>query len=139
MEPGAGQGPQPVGLPARKAEGFRCLAMTQAGEEAEFNQFGGGSVVPFEFGQGFVQGEEFFRAGRAGRIIQLHASAFPAAFLGLPGSGMIDQNAAHGLGGRPEERAPRLERLLRAQTEVGLMNQGRGVQGMVRPFRRQLG
>ena len=55
-------------------------------------------------------------------------------------AGVVDEDAAHGLGGGREEVARRcVEPLVADQPQVGLVDQGRRLQGVARPSRRPAG
>ena len=61
-QPGAGDQPQPVGGPATQAEHVRGLLVLEPGEEPELDQRRGLGVVPLQFVEGVVDGDEFVHA-----------------------------------------------------------------------------
>src|SRR5262249_11388793 len=63
--------------------------------------------------------------------VQVNASS-AAAFGGVLGTGVIDQDAAHRLGRRLQIVVPRRERSLAAELQVRFVNQRRGVEGVPR-------
>src|SRR5262249_33435802 len=105
VEPGAGVVPVAVGGGKGNAQRFGGLVHGQAGEVAELDQRGLDAVLPGEFIQGLVQGQEV--VGRPGRRrlgeVQVEPLPVAATTEGLLAAGLLDQDAAHGLGRGREE------------------------------------
>jgi hypothetical protein len=89
--------------------------------------------------EAFVQRDDLIR-GRANGyvlILQVHPLAVVAVFDAFLAPGALDQDAAHGLGRRGEEMTPAIPvRLLTAaeQAQVGLLDQGRGLERLPGPL-----
>jgi hypothetical protein len=100
----------------------------------------GSSRAPFER---LIQGEQVVvaRFPEAQGLVQADAAP-PAAMLGPPlAPGLVDEDAAHGLGGGGEEVAPAvpvLDLVHVHQPEVRLVDQGGGLEGLARLLLGQL-
>ena len=92
---------------AADAQGGGRILVRQAGEVAELHEPGRVGIVAFQPAQGLVEGEEVVGGGLGGGEILGKFDARPAAavLLGLLAAGLIDQDAAHRLGGGGKEVA----------------------------------
>ena len=100
---------------------------------------GVGAGQPCEGGVDVQHLVETFGSG-GGKLVEVQARATAAPFLALLATGVIDEDAAHGLGRGGEEVAaavPVLHAVHIHQPHEGLMNQGRGLQRLARFFRGQ--
>src|SRR6185436_15580613 len=68
--------------------------------------------------------------------IQRYAELIPAAFYGLTGPGMIDENISHQFGGKPEKLCAvlPLNPVLVYESHIGLVNQSCRLKRMVWPL-----
>src|SRR5262249_2416485 len=105
VQPAAREGPVAVGGAAAEAKGAGGLFQRQAGEEAEPDQFGAERVLPHQLLQRVVQREEVLRHFYAGQVdlVEAEAPLAAAPFEAALVAGAVDEDAAHGLGGRREE------------------------------------
>ena len=115
----------------------------QSGEVAQLNQLGGLGILGGQAGQGFVDVEKLVRRRGEADVggVEGHTTTPAAAFVGLLAAGLIDENAAHRLGrGGEEVTAAVPGRLvpLADQAQVGLVNEGGGLERLPRLFLRQL-
>src|SRR5262249_29685712 len=107
VEPGLGVGPVPVRRAQGDAQRRRGLLGRKPGEVAELDDFRGDRLLVVQSLQGFVEGHKvvagLFRFDL--QIFQVNASP-PAAVADavLPPS-LVDEDAAHGLGGGGEKVA----------------------------------
>ena len=68
--------------------------------------------------------------------IQRHAKLMSAAFYGLTGPGVIDEDISHQFGGKPEKLGPvlPLNPVLVDESHIGLVNQSCGLKRVVCPL-----
>ena len=130
FQPGLGIGPVGLGGGLRDAQQLGRLRQGEAGEVAEGDKSCPAGGRDFEAVEGFVQGKHVGRVRRGadgwlvvveGVLLKLPAVAQPALATGL-----LDEDAAHGLGGGGEEvpaTAPARWLIAPDQTEVGLVDQ----------------
>lgn len=138
-EPGSGVGPPGICGPGRDAEDFGGLGERQAAEVPQLDEFRKPGLFNREPGQRLVEGLDPTVVRRDGQVIRLHLDPPPTtAFGGVPGSGLIDQDPSHGLGGGHQVVAPGRERPLAAELQERLVNQRRGVERLPRPLQCQL-
>jgi hypothetical protein len=104
-QPGTGIGPVTIGCSMGHTKAPSRLFQRQAGEEAQFDQLGNYRFLDGEAGQRLIDREELAPGGvdcqlRLQQLMPLPAAAMP---LGLFAAGIVDEDAAHGLGGRGKE------------------------------------
>src|SRR5262249_43194258 len=106
-QPGPGVGPQRVGRPGRDPQGRGGLVAGEAGEEAELDQFRRLRVHVGEPVEQVVEFEQVVGKALAGedRLVQVRPWPAAAALPGFLAAGLLDEDAAHGLGGGGEEVA----------------------------------
>ena len=82
--------------------------------------------------EGLVEVEEIVvaRGGRAGEPIEVDPASPATSLQPVAVAGVVDQHPPHRLGRGGEEVPPALEVLVADQPEVGLVNQGGGVEGV---------
>src|SRR5439155_372660 len=102
------------------------LFQGQAAEEAQLDELGFERVMGYELFECLVQGEEFFVRPGLDQGVKVRVGAAPSApVLDAPfATGVLDQDAAHGLGGGGKEVGPAVPVLgLSApdQPQVGLV------------------
>ena len=139
-----GLGVTPVALDRRRETPSARAASSsrEAGEVAQLDELGLDRVVGLELRQRLVEGQEVLRGGR-GRdvdVVELLACPLAAMLLRPLAAGIFDQDAAHGLGGRGEEvttALPPLDVIRADQTEIRLVHQRRGLEGLARLLLRQ--
>jgi len=136
IRPGHG-GVQPgaVGCSRRDAQALGRLLERQPGEEPHLHQLGLDGVVLGELLQGLVQGQDFLCGAAGQQGVEVGGVALPAAAAleTALAPRLLDQDAAHGRGGRGEEMAapvPVGRRARPDEPEVGLVNQGGRLQGL---------
>src|SRR5262249_7506840 len=102
VQPGARERPVPLAGAVRDAQGVAGLLQGQAGEVVQFDEFGLGGFFLRQPLEGLVQCQQVVVGGfpPAQRLAQADAVP-PAAVLGPPfAPGLVEEDAAHGLGGR---------------------------------------
>jgi hypothetical protein len=129
----------PVGRSGGKAQDFGGLVTGQPREIAHLDQAGLQRVGMGEPGQGRVQGEQVLvRLGYGDEVRVHHLPLAAAAVLGPRlAAGALDEDAAHGFGRRGEEVAaavPVTGLVPVHQPYIGLVDQGRGLEGLAGPF-----
>src|SRR5262249_45057919 len=112
---------------ARNVHQVGCLINGQAGEIAEFDQFGLGRLAGGESGQGLNQRQQVVLGGvrKGNSLLKIDAPASAAVALTLLLASSFHQNAAHGLGRGSEEVAatvPVLGLFDVHQAQVGLVD-----------------
>jgi len=121
---------------------------------SQLDQLGGLGILSSQPGESLVDREKVFGRRSAAGVhgFERDATALATAFDGPFRAGLIDQDAPHGLGSRSEEmtfalplrfRHPGLTFRARNQAQVGLVDQGRCLEGLTGLFvgqflRRQL-
>src|SRR5262249_13036239 len=108
IEPGAGDGPVSFGGDRRDTQAGSGLLDRQAGEAAELDQLGLERRLPGEFVRRLVEVEQVVElvVERKGDRVEREPLLI-AALLGAPlATGVINQDAAHGLGSGGEEMPP---------------------------------
>jgi hypothetical protein len=137
-EPGAGEGPVAFDGAFGDAEGFGDFVDVHAAEEAEFDDLGLAGVDGSEFFEGFVECEDVFvfLGGEGDGFVEGDAGSAAAAFIALVGAGVVDEDAAHGLGGDGEEVvfALPIDAGLVDEFHVGFVDEGGGLEGVVEAF-----
>src|SRR5262245_44583894 len=133
VEPGAGEGPVPVGGAPGDPHRVGGLVQGQAGEEAQLDQLGTGRVPSGQLLQGVVDGEELLVRCLVGYEKAVEIDALPTAAPLLPAlvPRAVDEDAPHGLSGRGEEVAaagPVLGLIHIHQPDVGFVDQGGGLE-----------
>ena len=84
-------------------------------------------VVPLQLAQGLVQGQQAIGGvADAGEVVQGDAPPPAAVADRLFAAGVVDEDAAHGLGGGGEEMASTGEGVMANESEVGLVDPLRG-------------
>ena len=121
----------------------------QSGEIAKFHELRLKRIVFRQVMQRRVQGQEVEVWLGCDQAVGVRASTLPAAAVlaTLLAAGVVNQDAAHGLGGGGKEMPavvpvrvglPGLTSGARHETQVGLVNQGRGLECLTRPLLGQL-
>ena len=108
-QPGPGGFPIPFHGDLRNAQCYGGLIFLQAGEETQFHHPGGSRIDDGESGKCLVQRQNVLIPGHRRPAIharQTHTLPPAAALLCNSCPGVIDQNAAHGLGGNRKEVSP---------------------------------
>src|SRR5262245_3593305 len=105
VEPGAGVGPPTLGGGARDAKDGSRFFDGEAGEVAEFDQFGFRFVEDGELFEGVVYGEKFVVGRGSGEFefVDMEALLIAAVAVGAFAAGAFDENAAHGFRGGSEK------------------------------------
>lgn len=138
QQPCAGVRPKPCGGTFRHSERVRRVLAAETGEETQLDQLGGGFVLLFEFRQGLIDREQLVAFGfdRELNLSPIDARELPAAFLAHFSARAVDQNPAHRLGGGGKEMISPLPFLVLVldQSEISLVNQGGGLQGLAGTF-----
>src|SRR5262249_46372830 len=128
-QPCTREGPPALRGCRRDRQGLGRRFDGQAGEEAEFDQLGLLGILGGQPGQRFIQGEQLLRRGLVGEIEPFEADAHSfAGVLDRPlPPGVLDQDPAHGRGGRAEKMAATVPAERRGtsphQPHVRLVNQ----------------
>src|SRR5262249_40131452 len=141
MQPGAGEGPVAFGGAQRQAERGRNFRQRQTSEVAQFYDLSGQGIRLLEAIQGVAQVDQVVPrfVTNPDHLFQVHAT-LPTPMPDSPlAPGVLDENAAHGLGRRSEEMAapvPALPLVDAEQTQVGFMNEGRRLERLARLFLR---
>src|SRR5271157_926020 len=141
-EPGSSEGPVAVGAPPADPERESGLAQGQPGEQAKLDQLGGTSVNLREPGECLVEVDQIIGrriVGEQAVEIERRAAPAPAALEPLSVAGTIKHDSPHGLRRGGEEVAatvPGLARIRPDDTEVGLVNQRRGLECLPRTLLR---
>lgn len=134
MEPGPGIGPLLPGSVHGDAQNSGHFVVAEACELMECNDLSGQLVFVGEPGEGFVECEESLvsiSCRKVGKFDPLEsATVLLAAFF----SSRIDQNASHRFGRGREEMPAAIELLVADQPEVRLMDEGRGLNRLIRGF-----
>ena len=138
MEPGAGHAPFAFDGGGGDAHDFGGFFHGESAEESEFDQFGLIGVQCLEPIQRFVEfvKGDFRDGGDADGVFNGQNLGVPAAFLRALVAGVINQDAAHELGGDAEEvgAALPINAGLIHQLHVGFVDQRRRLQRMVPAF-----
>lgn len=134
-KPSAGVGPVAFGGGEGDPEQFRACFQRAADEVAELDQFGLGRLLGREASQGLVKGKKVFRGGIGSwtDLVQVHALSVAAMLAASPTANSVNENTPHRLGRRSEEMpapVPGLTRMTADQPQVGLVNQGSGIEGL---------
>ncbi len=137
VEPGAGEGPVPVGGTPGNPHRGGGLVQGQSSEEAELDQFRTRSVPPGEFLQGVVDGDEVVVRGlvRDEDAFEIDPLSTTASLVSALVPGAVNEDAAHGLGGGREEvpaAVPPGGRVTPDQSDVRLVDQRSRLQGLAR-------
>src|SRR5690349_12511143 len=105
IEPGSGERPVAIGGAADDAQRFGRLVESKPRKEAKLDELGTGRIFLRQLVQGVVKDEQLVRGFRDGEIDLVEVKSPPAAAALEPAAiaGTIDEDAAHGLGGRGEE------------------------------------
>ena len=123
IKPGAGERPPALGGGEGDAERGSSFRVAHAGEEAQFDQLGLGGLLGSESGQGIVEGQKL--VGGHADLLNIDEGD-PATTAAVPrgrlAAGVVDQDEAHGLGGRGEEVAATRELAIANQPQVRLMH-----------------
>src|SRR5262249_58838879 len=108
-------------------------------EVAELDELGRLGIDGSEPGQGLVEGEQVLAGFRDGHLfgdsVEVAPGEVAAAFAPTLAAGILNQDAAHGLGSRGEEVAaavPVVATGVADKAEVGLVDQGGGLEGLPR-------
>ena len=143
-EPGPRITPVSIGSCTREAEHFGRLLDRQAGKHAELHQLCGRRIFQASFVSASSKasnssGESWMARSSIQQVDSLPIAAVLQPFLA---ASIFDQDPPHGLGGRSEEMSAAVPMLRLAivvqrpakQSQVGFMNQSRGVERLARLF-----
>lgn len=120
------------------AEGFGGLFDAESAEVTEFDDFRFTGVEFGEIGEGVVEGDEFL--GALFGVLEAGVEGEPgfaaSALGGGTGTGVIDKDLAHELGGDSEEMgaAAPFGHILIDQPHVGFMDEGGGLERVIGAF-----
>lgn len=110
----------------------------EAREVAEFDDAGEAGLDGGEFAEGVVEDEEVFGVVGVvdGGFVEGEGRGSTAAFGGLDGAGMIDEDLAHDLGGEGEEAFAVFELgvVVADEAEPELIDEGGGLEGVIGAF-----
>jgi hypothetical protein len=138
MQPDAGGSPVAVDGRARDPQHIRYLGSRQPPEELHFDDLALAFVDARQLVQGVVQGQELGVSldGQGVKILESDPAS-PVPFGGPTFPGIVHQDLAHEPGSDGDEVCPvlQLHRLAAYQPKVSLVNQGGGLQGVIRSFR----
>ena len=147
-EPGAGVGPVVVRGAGGNAQDFGGFLQSHADEITQLHQFSFDFALSSQFVERLVHGEEFVFVTRPGNFnaFKFHALVVATVTHGAFAAGLVNEDAAHGLGGGGEEMSAigKLRIIISNQAQPSFMNELRGrLQGLVGRFirhacRRQL-
>src|SRR5262249_42880848 len=131
-QPGTGESPVTLGGRTGDAEYLGRFLEGASREDTEFHDLGLLRMLLFELIQCVVQGQQIDRilARAAGQFRVFNTVETASPFLRAVAAGVVDEDAAHGLGGRGEEMPagiPILGLLRVHQTEVSLVDHGGGL------------
>jgi hypothetical protein len=120
------------------AQQFGGFLEGHADKIPEFNQFSFGLVLGGELVERFVHGEAFVVVTRRGNFqsFQPHALQSPAVTLGALAAGLVNEDAAHGLGGGPEEMGAvgEVRFTVADQSQPDFIDESGGLECMTRHF-----
>ena len=142
-QPGPGVSPEPISRSAGHAEAYSGILDGHPGEQPELDHLGRLRVIFGEPGERLIDRDDLIGRG-AGNPISLGELDPPSASavdFGTLVAGIVDQDAAHRLGGGREEMAATVPvpAIFGAhKPQVGLMNQGRGLQRLTGCLVRQI-
>src|SRR5262249_21354111 len=107
VQPGPCVSPVLVSVGPGDAGQLRGFLDGEAGEVAEPDELGRGGVFTGEFLDRVVDDQQLIRAGQGNevRAVQVHPLQTAAPFLASLAAGVVDEDAAHGLGSGGEEVA----------------------------------
>jgi len=112
-------GPPGVGGAGGDAENVGTLIERQAAETPQLDEIGQSGMLGGEPGEGLVERLQVAVGRITDQVARFKLDAFsPAAFGGVLGAGVIDQDAAHALGRGLQIVAPRRERSLATELQV---------------------
>lgn len=138
MEPGARHAPLALDGGGRDAHDFGGLFDGESTEEAEFDELGLVGIEGLEAVECFVEFVEgdFGNRGDTDVVFDGKDLRIAATFLGALVAGVIDEDAAHELGGDTEEVGPALpvNACLIDQLHVRFVDERRGLQSMIGAF-----
>ena len=114
-------------------ESLRRFLDGKAGKEAELGHLRRFGIFAGQDRQRLVEVEDGVRIGLGDRLglREVQALRSPPCFIGLLAAGVVDEDAAHGLGGGGEEMAaavPVRAPVAADQPQVGFVDQRRGLQ-----------
>jgi hypothetical protein len=118
------------------ATDFRNFVNGHAAKETQFGDLSPEAIELCQPIQSVVEGQELYRMlnSYGHRVFQGNRKVIPAAFFGVRGTGVIDQDPAHHLCSHAKEMSPVLQipLALLDKPQPGFMHQGGGLQSMVR-------
>src|SRR5215469_12487745 len=131
---------RPVALDGARsdAEDARHFLYGEATEVTHLDDLGLAGVELFEAREGFFEKQELGGAlfGDSDSFIEVNANLLAATHGGVVLAGVIDEDAAHHVGGKADEVCVvlPLDVLLLGDSKVGLVDKGGGLESMVAPF-----
>src|SRR5262249_41370404 len=105
LQPGPGISPLPVSMGPGNGQGLSRFVDGKSSKQAELGHLGRVGILAAQDRQRLVQVEDLIRIGLRDRfgLGEVQSFAFAAVFFGLLAAGVIDEDAAHGLGGGGDE------------------------------------
>src|SRR5262249_20798680 len=105
-EPAAGEAPVAFGSSQRDSTSLGGFGRRKAGKKTQFHQLGLDRLLDGQPGEGLVQGQQVVAGLHdCHGIVQLDALTVAAAANAVLAAGLLDEDAAHGLGSGGEEVA----------------------------------
>lgn len=133
-EEDAGEGPVAFDGAGRDVEEGGNLFDGEAAEVAQLDDLALAGVEVFEAEEGFIEEDdvvEFF-GGDGEVVVELDALEVAIALQGVVGAGVVDQDAAHDVGGDGDEVLAVVPLgVFAGEAEVGFVDEGGGLEGVV--------
>src|SRR5262245_14457475 len=133
VQPDAPVCPVPLRRPERQTERVCRLLHAQTGEESQLDEFCNERVADLEFPQGVIQPQKLITRESLRRHKFVEGNRLPSdGVTTIPLASLFNQDPPHRLGGG-EEVPPALPRIWFTdvhKSEVGLMDQGSGLEGL---------
>lgn len=138
-EPGAGEGPLAFDRAIADAQCFSGLLDAQAGVKAQADDLGGELVIFTEATDDVIKGQDLFGVVLTRQVDDVDghaATGWAAALVAEAGTGVLDEDALHGLCGDGEEAGAvdLFQALVADEAGIGLVDQGGGLEGVVDAF-----
>lgn len=134
IEPDSGESPIALNGAWSDADDGANLLHGETAEVSELDDFGLAGILLLEPGERFIEQRDLVETlGRDGELVlQLDAFHLSAALIGVAGAGVVDEDAAHDVGGEADEMGAVVPvDVLLDQAEVGFIDQGGRLQGVV--------
>jgi hypothetical protein len=136
-QPGTGEGPMPVGGGSGQSESVGRPFHRQPGEQPQLDDLNGRRIFSRHSDQSFVDLDQIVgRFQDAVGFVQFDSPSSATMFgEGFP-AGTLNEHSTHRLGRSGEEVSAAIELLVAYQTQVRLVDESSGVEGMVGGFAR---